>query len=147
MEYYLVRLSYTAAAWEELLQKTTSLDERLEPVRRLIRHLGGSLASFGFFDTPAYRRKGQDGSQKVVVKAKFVLFGEHDLLTILAMPDRSAARAFSMAVAAEPGLKAIELSPMITLEEGIRAMGAARQAVEATKYFAPGRNAQAARRG
>lgn len=135
MEYYLVRLSYTPAAWQELIEKTTSLDQRLEPVRRLIRHLGGSLASFHFFDPPHYT----DDRLSHAVRDKFALLGEHDLLTVLAIPDRIAAGAFNMAISAEPGLKAIEMLAMMPLEEAITAMARAKSAIAATGYAAPGR--------
>jgi len=137
MEYYLVRLSYTPAAWQEMIEKTTSLDQRLEPVRKLIRHLGGSLASFSFFDSEHFASE----ADRHTVRDKFAMFGGHDLLTIVAMPNRGAVQAFNMAVSAEPGLKTVDLVPMMPLEEAVQAMAAAKSAVAATSYIAPGRNA------
>ncbi|HZS82233.1 MAG TPA: hypothetical protein VFA50_05150 [Stellaceae bacterium] len=138
MQYYLVRLSYTAAAWKELVEKTKSLDDRLDKVRRLIKQLGGSLANYHFFDDEHFAGAGE----RHIVVHKFVPFGEHDILTILAMPDNVAARTFSMAVAAEDGVKTVELTPMISMEEGIGAMARAKAARSRASYAAPGRAAR-----
>ena len=135
MEYYLVRLTYTPEAWQDMIGSTTSLDQRLEPVRKLIRHFGGALASYHFFSSPHFA----DAAQSHVVTDKFAMFGEHDLLTILAMPDRKSVQAFNMAVMAEPGLKTVDLAAMMPLEEAIGSMGLAKAAVAATNYAAPGR--------
>ena len=136
MEFYLVRLTYTPAAWGDIIASTTSLDQRLEPVRKLIRQFGGSLASYRFFDTPHFATQ---AAPPFHVEDKFVMFGEFDLLTILAVPDRVAAQAFNMAVMAEPGLKAVELTCMMPMAEAIAAIAQARTAVAATGYTAPGR--------
>ncbi len=136
MEYYLVRLTYAPEAWGDLIASTTSLDQRLEPVRKLIRHFGGSLASYHFFDTPHFA---SSAATPHVVTDKFAMFGEHDLLTILAMPDRSTAQAFNMAIMAEPGLKTVELTAMMPLAEAVGSMAQAKAAVAATGYVAPGR--------
>ncbi|HTZ78908.1 MAG TPA: hypothetical protein VMC10_13410 [Stellaceae bacterium] len=138
MQYYLVRLSYTATAWQQLIDRTTSLDERLGSVRKLIAQLGGSLANFHFFDDQYFRGI----AKRTVVTHKFMPFGEHDIVTILALPDPIAARSFQMAVAAEDGVKGIELLPMISLEEGVKAMGVAKAARRKTAYVAPGGQAR-----
>jgi uncharacterized protein with GYD domain len=136
MEFYLVRLTYTAAAWQELLDNTTNLDQRLAPVRRLIKHLGGSLATFHFYETAHYA---DPATPPFVVHEKMAMFGEHNLLAILAMPDKAAAQAFNMAISAEPGLKVVDLVSIMPLEDAIAAMPVAKNAVQATRYAAPGR--------
>ncbi len=136
MHYYLVRLTYTPAAWGDMIKSTTSLDQRLDPVRKLIRQLGGSLASYHFFDTPHFASA---AAAAHVVTDKFAMFGEHDLLTILAVPDHATAQAFNMAVMAEPGLKTVDLTAMMPLNDAIGAMARAQAAVAATGYAAPGR--------
>ena len=141
MQYYLIRLSYTAAAWKELTDKPTSLDDRLAQVVRLIRELGGSLANYHFFEGPHFDGAGQHH----IVTCKFVPFGRHDIVTILAMPDAVAARTFSMAVAAEDGVKEIEITPMISLAEGMEAMTRAKAARSRARYAAPGRAAKPGR--
>lgn len=135
MEYYLVRLTYTPAAWTDLVASTTSLDERLEPVRKLLRHLGGSLATFNFFGSEHYRNDAHNHD----VRDKFAMFGGHDLLTIVAFPDRKAALAFNQAISAEAGLAVVDLTPMVPLQEAVEAMAVAKAAVAATGYAAPGR--------
>ena len=135
MEYFLVRLSYTPAAWQEIIDTTTSLDGRLEPVRKLLRHLGGSLASFGFFDT----EHTGNAAAKHVVRDKFVMWNGHDLLTVLAMPDKASAQAFNMAISAEAGLKLVDMTPMVPMEDAVKSMAAAKDAVARTGYAAPGR--------
>ncbi len=138
MEYYLVRFSYTAAAWKELLDNTRSLEQRLAPVRRLIKQFRGSLATFHFYEAPHF----DDAEMPpVVVREKMVLFGEYDLLGVIAMPNKHVAQAFRMAISAEPGLKAVELLSMMPLEEAIAAMPDAQVAVQKSRYAAPGQRA------
>lgn len=139
MEYFLVRLAYTPAAWSEIIENTTDMNKRLTPVRDLLRHLGGSLASFGFFDTEHSRSK---TVPPVVVSEKFVMWSGHDLLTIVAMPNKEAAHAFNMAISAEAGLKVVDLTPIVPMQDAIQAMVAAKAAVTETRYAAPGRSAK-----
>jgi hypothetical protein len=68
-----------------------------------------------------------------------VMFGEHDLFAILAMPDKAAAQAHNMAISAEPGLKTVDLVSIMPLEDAIAAMPLAKGAVQAMGYVAPGR--------
>ena len=136
MEYFLVRLAYTPAAWSELIENTTSLDERLAPVRKLLRQLGGSLASFGFFDSEHSK---SDASPPHTVADKFVMWSGHDLMTVMAMPHKEAAHAFNMAVSAEAGLKIVDLTPIVPMQDAIKAMATAKAAIAQTGYAAPGR--------
>ena len=136
MEYFLVRLAYTPAAWSEIIENTTNLDERRAPVRKLLRHLGGSLASFGFFDTEHSK---SDAAAPHVVNDKFVMWSGHDLLTVVAMPNKEAAHAFNMAVSAESGLKVVDLTPIVPMQHAVQAMVAAKAVVAQTGYAAPGR--------
>jgi uncharacterized protein with GYD domain len=138
MEYYLVRLSYTPAGWKELIDQTTSLDQRLDPVRRLIKHLRGSLAAFHFYHPPHYN---DPNIPPIIVYEKMVMLAEHDLLAILALPDKAAAQAFNMAISSEPGIKTVDLVSITPLEDTIAALPLARAAVQATGYAAPGRGA------
>ncbi len=133
MQYYLVRLSYTADAWREIIDKAQGLQDRLSSVTSLVGKLGGSFANYHFFEKPFF----DDPKKQEVVICKFVPFGEHDVVAILAMPDNVTARSFSMIVSAEPGVKTIEMTPMISLEESTNVMASARSA--AADYAAPGR--------
>lgn len=129
MQYYLVRLSYTSAAWRELIENPPkSLDDRLANVRALVSALKGSFATYHFTDLP----------EPEIVTHKFIPFGNHDIVTILAMPDNLTARTFSMAVSAEDGVKNVEVTPMLAFEEAIEAMAMAKDAKAAASYSAPG---------
>jgi uncharacterized protein with GYD domain len=70
-----------------------------------------------------------------------VMLAEHDLLAILALPDKAAAQAFNMAISSEPGLKTVDLVSITPLEDTIAALPLARTAIQATGYAAPGRGA------
>ena len=135
MEHYLLHLSYTAAGWKDIVDRGATFDERLDPVRKLIAHLGGSLASFHFYDTPHFK----DDAHKHVVFDKFAMFGEHDLMGVLAMPEKHAAQTFTMALSAQPGVAKVELTSMIPFEDAItRSVTTAKAAIAATSYTGPG---------
>ena len=135
MEYYLLRLSYSSTGWKDIIDKAPSFDDRLEPVSRLIASLGGSFASFHFYDMPLFR----DDSKRHVVMAKFSTFDSHDLMAVLAMPDRQAASAFTAALSAQPGIRHVELVAMMPFEETITAsVKAAKSAMGTARYAGPG---------
>lgn len=137
MDHYLLHLSYTSAGWQSIIDRAETFDQRLDPVRKLIAHLGGSLATFTFFDaphTPEDARK-----HKHIVYDKFAMFGEHDLVGVLAMPDRHAAQALTIAISSQPSVAKFELTAMMPFEHAIaNSVGAAKAAVAATHYAAPG---------
>ncbi len=136
MEYYLLHLSYNAAGWNGIVEKGASYDERLDPVRKLIAHLGGALASFHFYDTPHFA----DAGPKHAVYEKFAMFGEHDLMAVLAMPDKHAAQAFTIAVSAQHGVSKLELTSMMPFAEAITtSVAKVKDALDATRYSAPGK--------
>ncbi len=135
MEHYLLRLTYTSAGWQDIVSKAVSFDQRLEPVRKLIAHLGGSFASFHFYDTPAFK----NDSLKHVVRDKFAMFGGHDLMAVLAMPDKNAAKAFRFTLAAQPGIQTIELVSLMPFEDAITSsVPTSKAAIAATSYVGPG---------
>src|ERR1700721_3530409 len=82
MEHYLLRLTYSTAGWQARVDKAAGFDQRMAPVRNLIAHLGGSFASFHFYDTPSFK----NDALRHVVLDKFAMFGGHDLMAVLAMP-------------------------------------------------------------
>lgn len=135
MEHYLLHLSYTSAGWRDIIDKSDSFDQRMDVVRKLIAHLGGSFASFHFYDTPHFN----DPGKKHVVTDKFARFDEHDLMAVLAMPTKQAAQAFTIALEAQPGIESIELVSMMPFEEAITtAVAASKAAMSATGYAGPG---------
>src|SRR5262249_42024497 len=99
MEYYLLHLSYTTAGWNAILAAAPNFNTRMGPVRNLVAQLGGSFASFRFFDRSPFNTTLQHD-----VLDKFAMFGEHDVMAVLAMPDKNAAQAFTLALQKQPGI-------------------------------------------
>ena len=135
MEHYVLYLSYTSAGWQDIIDKAASFDQRLDPVRKLVAHLGGSFASFHFYDTPHF----PNASLRHVVSDKFAMFGGHDLMAVLAMPDKHAAQALTIALSAQAGIQSIDLVSMMPFEDAITtSVTAAKAAIAATRYAGPG---------
>lgn len=127
--YYLVQLTYTAKAWEALADwakaaKRTAAD-RLGPVEKLIAKLEGRFVEIDC--------KRPDGPS---VQGKLVGCSAHDLVAITWFPSHKNALAFKIAVAAEPGVSSIQLTPLMTMAEAVDAMAMAGKARE--DYSAPG---------
>ena len=134
MEYYLLHLSYTTAGWNRILAAAPNFNQRMAPVRNLIAQLGGSFASFRFFYGAPFNT-----AQQHDVLDKFAMFGEHDVMAVLAMPDKNAAQAFTFALQTQPGIDYVHLSLMMPLEEAItNSVTASNAAIAATGYFGPG---------
>jgi uncharacterized protein with GYD domain len=135
MEHYLLKLSYSTTGWKDIVDKAPSFDQRLGPVRDLIAKLGGSFASFHFYEREPYRK---DGLQHIVVE-KFAIFGQHDLFAVLAFPDRNSAQAFRLALSTQSGIKSIELVSIMPFEDVIAdSVGKAKAAIAVSKYAGPG---------
>ena|SRR5438874_13335089 len=95
MPTYLVQVSYTDAAWANLVADP---HDRTEAVRPVVEGLGGRMIS------------------------AYLAFGDYDVVLIIEYPDSVSAAAFSMAVAAGGAVKSIKTTPLLTIEEGIQAM-------------------------
>ena len=135
MEYYLLHLSYTQAGWDGILKAAPNFNQRMDPVRNLIAQLGGSFASFHFYDRPPFLNI----APSEVVYDKFAMFGTHDVMAVLAMPDKNAAQAFTLALQAQPGIQYIHLESMMPCVEAItNSVAASNAAIAATGYFGPG---------
>jgi hypothetical protein len=135
MEHYLLHLSYSSTGWDDILKRSATFDQRMEPVRKLIAHLGGSFASFHFYDTPHF----QNTSLRHIVFDKFAMFGRHDLMAVLAMPDKNAAQAFTLALQAQPGIQYVHLDLMMPFEDAItNSVATSNAAITATTYTGPG---------
>jgi len=135
MEHYLLKLSYSTTGWKDIVDKGHSFDQRLGPVRDLIAKLGGSFASFHFYEREPYRK---EGLQHVVLE-KFAIFGRHDLCAVLAFPDKNSAQAFRIAVAMQSGVKRVKLVSIMPFEDVIAdSVGKAKVAITASKYAGPG---------
>jgi uncharacterized protein with GYD domain len=62
------------------------------------------------------------------IKCAFLTFGDYDVVGILELPDDITAAALSMALMAGGGIKNVKTTPMITWEEGVKAMKKAKKA-------------------
>ena len=95
MPHYLYQVSYTPEAWAGFVKKP---QDRARAIRPIVRQLKGRLVSF------------------------YLAFGEYDLVAIAEFPDNDSAAAFSIAAAAGGAVKAIKTTPLMTVQEGMRAM-------------------------
>lgn len=95
MPSYLMQVAYGA---EGLAAIVKNPQDRTEAVRKPIEKLGGKLSGAWF------------------------TFGDYDVAVILEMPDNVSAAAFALAISAGGSLKAVKTTPLLTLEEGLKAM-------------------------
>ena len=95
MPAYLFQVAYTADGWKALVETP---QDRMEAVKPAIEELDGAFI------------------------AGWLCFGEYDLIAIADFPDDTAAAAFSMAVSAGGAVKSIRTTPLISTQDGIRAM-------------------------
>jgi uncharacterized protein with GYD domain len=77
---------------------------RLEAIRPVVERLGGRITS------------------------GWLAFGEYDVLIICEMPDDVSAAALSMAISAGGAVKAVMTTHLMSFEDGIAALGKAREA-------------------
>jgi uncharacterized protein with GYD domain len=98
MDYYLTQVSYTPEAWNRMVKNPQN---RFESVKSVVEKLGGSLEGF------------------------WLVFGEYDVVAIIQMPGRVSAAALSMAAIAGGGVKSFKTTPMLTVDEGLKAMKSA----------------------
>ena len=95
MAQYLLQVAYTPEAWRTMIEHPQN---RIEAVRPVVEKLGGSIIGAWF------------------------AFGEYDLIAVSEMPDNVSAAAFSLAATSGGAIKALRTTPLMTVEEGIRAM-------------------------
>ena len=107
MAYYMLQLAYTSEAWGAQVKSPSNSIDRVRPA---IEGLGGKIES------------------------AYYTFGEYDVVAILQFPDNVSAAAFSLAAAAGGAVKAMRTTPLMTVDEGIQAMGKA----AGTGYRPPG---------
>jgi len=101
MPHYLVQTAYTPQACAAMVK---SPQDRLEPIRQVVERLGGKLLSM------------------------HMAFGEYDVVGMAEMPDNVSAAAFSLAISAGGGVKAVKTTPLMTMQESIEAFRKAGQA-------------------
>lgn len=95
MALYMIQASYNSDGWSALIANP---HDRGEAIRPNVERLGGSI------------------------KGIWYTFGEYDLIAIFELPVNTDVAAFMMAAAANPAVKAIKTTTLLTMEEGIEAM-------------------------
>ncbi len=101
MTFFLVQVSYTSKSWSNLVKQPQN---RLQLMRSVIHNLKGKIEN------------------------AYLTFGDFDVVGILELPDDITAAALSMVLMAGGGIKNIKTTPMITWEEGVKAMKRAKKA-------------------
>jgi uncharacterized protein with GYD domain len=95
MPSYLLQVSYTAESLSALIGDPQN---RADAVRKPIEVLGGRLIN------------------------SWLSFGEFDLIAVVEMPDTLSAAAFVLAISAGGSLRTVRTTPLLTLDEGLKAM-------------------------
>ncbi len=131
MEFFLLELSYSTSGWHDIVQERASFDQRLAKVRSLIADLKGSFANFHFYDRTPFTAD----HPPVIVTDKFAQFGSHDLMAILAMPDKEAAHAFQISVRSFPHIASAKLTALMPWEQTINNSVQRAHDVLSTKRF------------
>ncbi len=95
MPHYLCQVTYTSEGWAALVK---SPQNRIEAIRPSIESLGGKIESAYF------------------------AFGKYDIIVIVEMPDNVSAAGMAIAFAAGGACKAVNTTPLMTVEDGVQAM-------------------------
>ena len=107
MAKYFVQVGYTAEAWAAMSRGPHRVVER---VKASAEALGGSIESL------------------------FFCFGDYDLVGIVDFPDSRGVAAWSMAVSSGGDVRAFKTTTLLSIEEGLHALG---RASEATRTQRP----------
>jgi uncharacterized protein with GYD domain len=98
MPIYMYQGSYTSDAWKAQVKNPLN---RIEQVRPMVEGQGGRILG------------------------AYYAFGEYDLVLILEVPDNVSMSALALAAAAGGAIKASKTTVLLSIEEGIEAMGRA----------------------
>ena len=134
MECFLVRLSHAPAAWPHIVEHTTSLDERMEPVQKPISAVGGPLPSFRFLVTERF----EGGAPAYAVPGGFAIWGGHDIPAVEAFPSQEDAHAFNMVGSVEAGPKVMCPTAIMPQVEAGEAVAMVTAVLARTGCAAPG---------
>jgi len=104
MSKYLVQVGYTAEAWTAMSREPQKVVERVRPSAEA---LGGTIESL------------------------FFCFGDYDLVGVVEFPDNRTAGAWSMAVSSGGDVRAFKTTSLLTIEEGLHALGQASEVAHA----------------
>lgn len=102
MPIFMIEVAYTAETWQALVKKPQN---RVEAIRPAIEALGGKIIN------------------------AFLVFGEYDALLICEFPDEITAAAFQIAGAAGGATKAVRMTTLMSIDDGIEAFRRAGQIV------------------
>ena len=100
MPIFMIEVSYTSETWAALVKKP---ENRVEAIRPAIEALGGRIVN------------------------AFFAFGEYDSVFICEYPDEVSAAAFQIAASAGGASRATKTTPLMSIEDGIKAFGKAGQ--------------------
>ncbi len=106
MAKYFVQVGYAAEAWAAMSRGPQRVVER---VQASAEALGGSIESLYF------------------------CFGDYDLMGIVDFPDSRGVAAWSMAVSAGGDVRAFKTTTLLSIDEGLHALGRAAQAIRAAQ--------------
>lgn len=112
MPHYLLQLSYTSEAWAGLVASPRNRIKDVEPV---IKKAG----------------------MKLVYSA--LSFGKHDIVVIVDAPDNVSVAGLAMDFAAGGSVKNIRTTPLISWEDGVKAMRKAGKQISYTPYKPAGK--------
>jgi len=107
MSQFLFQVSYTSDSWAKQVRDQGNVLDRIQPLLKAC--------------------KGR-------VDSCFYAFGDYDLILIADFPGPEEAASFSLAATAGGAVKAITTTSLLTVEQGISAMG---HAAEAAKQYVP----------
>jgi len=91
----LIQAAYTPEGWAALVKTPQN---RVEAIRPSIEKLGGKIEGAWF------------------------TFGDYDIVVVVQMPDNVSAAGIAMAFAAGGACKSVKTTPLLTVEEGVKAM-------------------------
>jgi len=106
MSKYFVQVGYTAKAWAARSRGPQRVVER---VQASAEALGGSIESLYF------------------------CFGDYDLMGVVDFPDSRGVAAWSMAVSSGGDVRAFKTTTLLSIDEGLHALGRASQATRAAQ--------------
>jgi uncharacterized protein with GYD domain len=102
MAAYMFQVAYTPDGWARLI---ASPQDRIEAVKPAVEQLDGTVI------------------------AGWLCFGEYDLIAIVDLPDNVSAAAFSIAASAGGTVSKLHTTPLMSTDDGIRAMEKAQSSV------------------
>jgi uncharacterized protein with GYD domain len=106
MPFYLQRFKFATASMKALIAKPKN---RRDAAKKIIEAHGGKLHEY------------------------YLAFGEYDVVLVAEYPDNAAATAISLTVGASGAFSGGETTPLITMEEAVKAMSRAGKAKAAYK--------------